>query len=189
MTAAPAAGCSCRRVALIGPRGSGKSTVAAILARRLGWVRLETDHILTALAGFTIREMFDRFGEAEFRRREALIIRRVVTIEPAVIDAGGGAVLDATSRRLLHDCGLCVWLTGETDVLARRIRADAASAAARPSLTGREIGDEMRHVLRQRQRLYAETATLRIDTTQLDPAQVAGRILRRLGMTTTEPGP
>jgi len=189
MNAARAAAVGLSRIVLIGPRGSGKSTVGAILARRLGWVLLETDQIITTLAGRTIREIFECFGEAEFRRREALVVRRVVTIEPAVISAGGGAVLDAESRLLLRRAGLCVWLTGDPDELARRVRADAASAADRPSLTGREVGDEMRCVLRDRERLYAETATLRIDTTQLDPGRAAEAILRRLGVVTTEPRP
>ena len=180
---------TCRRVVLIGPRGSGKSSVAAIVSQRPGWPRFETDRILTLLAGRSIREIFEHFGEAEFRRREALLIQRLVTIEPAVISAGGGAVLDATSRRLLRGCGLCVWLTADPDELARRVRSDAASAADRPSLTGREIGDEMRDVLRQRESLYARTASLRIDTTQRSPAQVADVILHRLGVATTEPRP
>ncbi|MBK9129351.1 MAG: shikimate kinase [Phycisphaerales bacterium] len=161
---------------LIGARGSGKSTVAAALAARLGWTCVDTDALIEARAGTTIRAIFERLGEAEFRRIEAAIVDEVCGGSGQVISVGGGAVLSDRNRAALRRAGPCVWLTASAETLAARIEADPRTAQTRPPLTARAGIEEVRYLLAQRGPLYAELASLTIDTTNRSAVGVADAI-------------
>jgi len=167
------------RVFLIGPRGSGKSTVARLLAGRLGWAWLDADSVLEERAGRSVRAVFVGEGEAGFRQREADVLAELAALERHVIATGGGAVLRADNRERLRSAGVVVWLTADADTLWGRIAADACTAERRPALGGGGR-EEVVEVLRRREALYRDCAHHVIDTAGRSPEEVAAAVLARL---------
>jgi shikimate kinase len=167
------------RIFLIGPRGSGKSTVAALVAERLGLGWLDADELLESRAGQTIRALFATEGEAGFRRREADLLDELCRTASGVIATGGGVVLREENRLRLRQAGFVVWLTADVDTLWRRIAGDAATAERRPNLGvgGRE---EVAQVVAAREPLYRACADLVIDTSRQTPEQAAEAIVAAL---------
>ncbi|MBI3861181.1 MAG: shikimate kinase [Planctomycetia bacterium] len=162
-------------ITLIGYRGSGKSTVAAGLAARLGCDWTDADSVIEQAAGKTIREIFESEGEPGFRRREREAIAGLLQRDKLVLAAGGGAILNADTRREMQAAGPVVWLQASAGVLAGRIAADPATAARRPNLAGGGL-DEITRLLAEREPLYRECAKLSIFTDQLAVPEIVERI-------------
>ena len=137
------------RLYLIGPRGSGKSTVGRLLAERLGWGFADADEVLETLAGCTIADIFRAEGEAGFREREADILRELAKRERHVIACGGGVILRPANRALLHSTGHCVWLTGDPKILCERLECDPSTGSRRPALTDLPGPAEIERILRR----------------------------------------
>src|SRR5271170_3656293 len=91
-----------RRIVLVGFMGAGKSTTGPILAERLGWRFIDTDHYLQAKTGCSISEMFLEQGEAAFRQLEAEVFAELHRDDELVIALGGGAVETESTRSLLE---------------------------------------------------------------------------------------
>jgi shikimate kinase len=161
------------RVVLIGARGAGKSTVALLLAARLGLPPVDTDAIVERETG---RSIADLLADGSFRDRERAVLAHVLAAGPAVVAAGGGAVLWDGFRDAARAWRV-VWLDADPEVLARRIRDDART---RPSLTGERADLEVEAVVRARAERYRAAAWRRVDTTALDPAAVVDRIEKLL---------
>jgi shikimate kinase len=109
-----------RPVVLVGLMGVGKSTVGRRLARRLGLPFVDSDTEIEDAAGLTAAEVFDRFGEQEFRDGERRLVARLVEEEVRVIATGGGAFVDPRTRELLKDRAITVWLDAPVAILADR---------------------------------------------------------------------
>lgn len=175
MSAAPPA-----NVVLIGLRGCGKSSVGRDVAGRLGWTFVDTDEHVERSAERSIREIFERHGEPHFRRLEAQAVERAARGREQVIAVGGGAILSEHNRQILRHGGVCVWLTAPPEELQRRLLADPRTPGLRPALTSQPPLEELQHLLRARQALYAATAHHTIDTVGQSVAEVAERILQLL---------
>jgi len=167
-------------IALIGPRGCGKTTVGRILARLLGGECVDTDELVAGRAGRSIAEIFANEGEADFRRRESKAIREVVQATPAVISVGGGAVLHQQNLDALRAVAILVWLTAPAEVLYQRISTDLATANSRPPLTQQSGVEEVRRLLAERSPNYQRAADLQIETVDRDPREIAEEIVRRV---------
>ena len=137
---------------------------------------VDTDERIEARAGMSIAEVFDAEGEAGFRRREREVIVDLEGERPAVVSAGGGAVLDSANVQSLRRLGKLVWLTATADVLWSRIQDDDRSRDTRPSLTALPGCDEIAHLLRTRESAYREASDLTIDTTDVTPEGAARSI-------------
>jgi shikimate kinase len=166
-------------VTLIGYRGSGKSTVAPPLAARLGWEWADADALVEAAAKCSIREIFATEGEPAFRQRERQAISELLARDRLVLAAGGGAVLNADTRRDLRAAGPVVWLRAGIETLAERIVGDPTTAGRRPNLAGGGI-DEISRLLALREPLYRECATLIVDTDGLVASEIVERIFGQL---------
>ncbi|MBN2446541.1 MAG: shikimate kinase [Phycisphaerae bacterium] len=177
---APAAGVA--NVVLIGYRGSGKTSVGRAIATRLGWDFIDTDEMIEAEAGRSVREIFEADGETGFRKLEAAAIERVASGRHQVISVGGGAVLAAENRRHLRAAGRCVWLTAPAAVLHARMGADPLNASLRPALTSEGGLEEVIHVLAAREPLYHELADCIIDTESRTIDELAELVLNELGI-------
>jgi shikimate kinase len=175
----------CHLVFLIGPRGSGKSTVARLLAERLGWDWVDADDLLERRAGRSIRALFAAEGEAGFRAREAALLEELCGLRRHVVATGGGVVLRPASRELLRASGWVVWLSADADTLWARMQGDATTAERRPNLSGGGR-DEVVAVLRQREPLYRACAHLTVSTAERTPAEVASLVMGHWSMTHDE---
>jgi shikimate kinase len=165
-------------LALVGYRGTGKSTVGRIVASRVDRPFLDVDSEIEARAGRSIAAIFAEWGEPAFRDWEERTLRELAVRYPgAVLATGGGAVLRPANRRLLADFGLVIWLQAEPAELARRLQADLDIGSRRPSLTPAGTIAEIAHVLDSRRTLYHEVADASIDTLGRTPGEIAELIL------------
>jgi len=165
------------RIVLTGFMGAGKTTVGAILARRLGWDFVDSDRIVEARAGCTIGEIFSREGEQAFREKEAAAIRDIAKSEHLVIGLGGGAVEAAATREFLSSLSdtLIVFLEAPLETLLARC-AGHEDGPVRPVLADR---DRLSERWSRRLPWYAQ-AHLTVETGGLSPEEVADWIIRRL---------
>lgn len=167
------------RITLIGYRGCGKSTLAPLLARRLGCDWVDADVVIEQQAGCTIKEIFAREGEPGFRQREAAVLADLLRRDPVVSAAGGGAILNPQTRQSMRAAGPVVWLQAPLDTLAARIAGDATTAERRPNLAGGGTA-EIAQLLAFREPLYREAATLTVDAGNRSPADLVDEILAQL---------
>lgn len=169
-----------KAISLIGYRGSGKSSAAPLLAERLGWEWVDADTQIEMLTGKTIRDIFEFQGEISFRDIESVVISNLAFRESVVIATGGGAVLRPDNRQRLKEAGPVVWLQASLQTLWKRIQGDPRSASSRPSLTGRDPMTEIEMLLAEREPLYAETATVVVNTDGLSVERIVDEILTEL---------
>src|SRR6188768_1338432 len=97
-------------IALIGYRGTGKTTVAEQLAMRLGWDWVDADHVVELRAGKSIAEIFAEQGQDAFRELEAAVVAELCGRQRTVVALGGGAVMREANRHALRQCQQVVWL-------------------------------------------------------------------------------
>jgi shikimate kinase len=109
-----------RPIVLVGLMGVGKSTVGRRLAKRLGLPFIDSDSAIEDAAGYSPAEIFERYGEQDFRDGERRLVARLVDGEIRVIATGGGAYVDPRTREMLNDRTITVWLDAPVDILADR---------------------------------------------------------------------
>ena len=109
-----------RPVVLVGLMGVGKSTVGRRLAKRLGLSFVDSDAEIADAAGYSPAEIFERFGEQDFRDGERRLVARLIEGDVRVIATGGGAYVDPRTRKLLNERAITVWLDAPVDILAER---------------------------------------------------------------------
>jgi shikimate kinase len=161
---------------LVGYRGSGKSTIAHLVAERLDWGWLDTDVEIERRAGKTIAEIFADEGEPAFRDRESRVLEDVSQRSKLVLALGGGIVLAEQNRHCLKTRGRTAWLMAKPETLWRRISADSSTAQRRPNLTTGGGLAEVEAILAARTPLYRQCADWVVDTEGRTPAEVAGEI-------------
>jgi shikimate kinase len=165
-------------LALVGYRGTGKTTVGKILAKRLDRPFLDADLEIEVRAGCSIPSIFAEWGEPTFREWEERTLRELVRDHPgAVLATGGGAVIRQASRDLLRAFGQVVWLQAGPDELARRLNADYQQGVERPALTSVGTIAEIASVLEARRALYREIADVAVETSGRTPGEIAELIL------------
>ncbi|MGW3402051.1 shikimate kinase [Streptomyces zhihengii] len=169
-------------IVLVGPMGSGKSTVGELLAARLGVAFRDTDADIVAAEGREISDIFVDEGEAHFRALERAAVAAAVAAHTGVLALGGGSVLDDGTRELLGGLPV-VYLSMEAEEAARRVGLNQARPllAVNPRRQWRELMDARRH-------LYTEVARAVVATDDRNPAEVADAVLDALELKTATPG-
>lgn len=165
---------------LIGLRGTGKSTIAQLVAERLGWSWCDADCEIERRAGKSIKEIFDEEGEPAFRDWETQVVADLAQRDRTVLALGGGAVVRGENRAALARQGKIVWLTASPETLWARIQADVTTAARRPNLSTSGGINEIIATLDARRDIYRQCAHLEVNTEEKTPAQVADAILEQL---------
>ncbi|MFJ2786369.1 MULTISPECIES: shikimate kinase [unclassified Streptomyces] len=163
-------------VVLVGPMGSGKSTVGALLAERLGAPYRDTDADIVAAEGREISDIFVEDGEERFRALERDAVAAAVAGHEGVLALGGGAVLDAGTRALLAGRPVA-YLSMDVDEAVRRVGLNTARPllAVNPRRQWRELMEARRH-------LYTEVARVVVSTDDRTPEEVADAVLAALDL-------
>lgn len=179
------------RIAFIGMRGSGKTTLGRLIAETFGFPLVDCDKELETRLGMPIRDMFSQFGEDWFRDQESACLADLVQGDRWIMACGGGVILREQNRSLLRERGLVVWLDAPAEILAERVTRDPWSATGRPPLIGSKkietcpekknsntisvrpfetVRTELEQVLADRKSLYEKTAHLRFPTGEGSPS-------------------
>jgi shikimate kinase len=161
-------------VVLVGPPGSGKSTIAALLSERLGAPHRDTDTDIEAGAGKPISDIFVDEGETHFRALERAAIVAALRDDGQVLSLGGGAILDADTRADLAGHNV-VFLDVTLGEASKRV----GLGVARPLLLG-NVRTQLRNLMEARRPLYVEVAKLTVLTDGKTPAEIADEILEHL---------
>ncbi len=170
---------------LTGFMGTGKSSIAPILARRLAWTFIDSDEVLVARAGKSIAAIFESEGEAQFRKLEREVIANISSHRPicplsgnplpAVIATGGGVLMDEANYHALNHAGVIICLSARPEVIARRVER---SRTRRPKLLegGKPLGERIAELMAQRKDAYARAEAI-VDTSDLNVERAADRVL------------
>lgn len=167
---------------LVGPPGSGKSTVGKVLGRRLGVAFTDVDARVEERVGTTIAEMFTTQGEPAFRAVEREVVAELLATDCGVLALGGGSVLAEETRILLKAHRVVSLQVSLADGIRR-----TGMSVARPLLAGVNPRATFRTLLEARAPLYTEVATIEVDTAKRSANQVAAAVLAGLGLEAVEP--
>ena len=161
---------------LIGPMGSGKTTVGTLLATAMRREFIDSDKILEQRTGMSVAKIFECEGEKEFRHRETQIIAELVQRNNIVLATGGGAVLDPENRRLLGARGTVIYLHASVDTQLRRLSADRS----RPLLQDTDPAAVLTRLATEREPLYRELSDHRVNMDRLAAREACEHILEWL---------
>ncbi len=161
---------------LVGPMGAGKTAVGRQLARALHLPFVDSDVEIEERTGVDIAFIFEKEGEDGFRKREAALIDELTQREGIVLATGGGAVVDADSRRYLGGRGFVVYLHTSVDQQLARTRR----GRTRPLLENDDPRATLTALLDMRDPLYREIADLVVETDRRKVRSVTGEIIERL---------
>ncbi|MCK6555600.1 shikimate kinase [Candidatus Binatia bacterium] len=165
-------------VVLVGYRGTGKSSVAAVVARELGLTVVSLDAEIVRRAGKSIPEIVAEIGWPGFRDLEEEIVRTCAARDGQVIDCGGGVIEREANFAPLRAAGPVFWLRASTRTIVERIGGDTQ----RPSLTGtKSFTDEVEEVLARRRPLYGRIAHHVVDTDGRTVEEVAREVVEGVG--------
>ncbi len=163
-------------IALIGMMGTGKTSLGKVLAGRLGWRFVDTDHQIEAQQGQTITEIFASQGETAFRAMEAQTIKETVQAGgQCIIATGGGCVENEDSLRLLSEGTILVWLQSSPEEIFARIQQDPA----RPLLQDADPLQRLTDLLVRRKPFYAKAA-IHVYTNDEKPLETLEFLLEKL---------
>lgn len=147
---------------LIGPRASGKTTLAALLARELCLPCCDMDERIVQKAGVSIADMVQEHGWEAFRALETQVLTELCAEEAQVVATGGGVVLAAGNRELLKATGLTLYLQADAGVLLARLE-QAPLEDQRPALSDLPLKRELETTLQEREPLYTASADVVLD--------------------------
>lgn len=164
-----------RSIVLVGLMGAGKSAIGRRLAARLGLPFVDADAEIERAAGMSIREIFERFGEASFRAGERRVIARLLAGPQIVLATGGGAFMDPETRALVRARGRSVWLKVDLPILVRRV----SGRSDRPLLAGGDPASVLADLARKRYPIYAEADVI-VPCRDEAPEQTTSRVLNAL---------
>ncbi|WP_179957010.1 shikimate kinase [Amycolatopsis anabasis] len=165
------------RAVIVGPPGSGKSTVGRLLAERLGVTFRDTDDDIVARAGKSISDIFTTDGEPAFRALEEETIATALAEHDGVLALGGGAVLARGTRERLAGHPVVFLNVGMSEGVRR-----VGLSTARPLLSGVNPRATYKELLDARLPVYREVAAVEVDTDTRTPAEVVAAIAEALGV-------
>lgn len=161
-------------IVLIGMRGSGKSTIGKLLAKKLNRKFIETDNLIVEKAGMSIPNIVKRYGWKKFRQLENAVVKKIYQYTNHVIATGGGVILKEENVKLLKKNGFLIWLIAKPETLINRIGNDPN----RPSLTGKSLKEDIQITLKERLPLYQRAADSSVTTDNKSPDEIVKLILK-----------
>lgn len=171
---AAAGGAAVERVALIGLRGAGKSTLGRMVADRLGWPFVELNKEIESQHGLAAAEIFALYGQEGYRNLEKQTLQKLVSRPgPMMLATAGGVVADPLTFDLVRSSFFTVWLKAKPEEHMRRVRAQGD---LRPMGQDRSAMAELRGILKSREPLYAQARAV-VDTSGLPVKEAAARLM------------
>lgn len=164
-------------IILCGFMGCGKTTVGKVLAAATGRRFVDMDTCIEKAAGMTVSEIFRRYGEADFRRRERDCCRTLAAEKGLVIAAGGGALTFTENAEVLKKTGVIVYLQVSPETVLQRLQGDTT----RPLLQRQDKEAAVEELMAERAPLYRKAASIVISG-ENDAREVAVRILEAVGL-------
>lgn len=165
-----------RNIILIGPMGSGKSTIGNIIAKRLHREFQDSDHFIEARTGVDIARIFDIEGEQGFRDRESNALAELLSQNNRVIATGGGSVLREENQKLLKQKGYIIFLDTSVNQQMQRLSRDKK----RPLLQTENPRERLEALFEQRHPIYLDLADLAIKTDKRVARRLAADIINQL---------
>ena len=175
-----------RPLVLVGLMGVGKTTIGRMVAQYLDLPFFDADEAIEEASRMTIPDIFERFGEEEFRRLERRVVARLLDDGPMVLATGGGAFVNGETRAAIRDGARTVWLRAELDVLVERT---ARRKNKRPLLRDGDPRAILKRLMEERHPIYAE-ADLVVESERQRREAVASKLVHALaGAASTGPAP
>jgi shikimate kinase len=165
-----------RSIVFVGLMGAGKTAIGRKVAGELGLPFVDSDQEIEAASRMTIPELFERYGEAEFRALEQRVIARVLETGPQVLSTGGGAFMNAHTREIIASHSVSVWLKADIDVLMERV----SKKQNRPLLKTADPRATMERLMAERYPVYA-TADVTVVTRDERKEVIAAEVIASLG--------
>lgn len=160
------------KIILTGMRGSGKTTIATLLGKKLDWKVLDTDALIEKMVKMPLADYIRKNDWPKFRAVEKRVVKKIATKDKVVIATGGGTMMDAANRKLLKKNSFVVLLTAPIGILQKRID----KTNDRPSLTGASPTAELKKVWLEREKQYKKIASIIIKNTE-KPTKIVKKIL------------
>jgi shikimate kinase len=164
-----------RSIVFVGLMGAGKTAIGRKLSQMLGLPFVDSDHEIETVSRMTIAELFEQYGETEFRALEARVIERLLKGGPQIFSTGGGAFMNQQTRLGVAERGVSVWLRADLDLLMQRV----SKKPSRPLLKNPDPRAVMARLMEERYPVYA-TADITIVTRDERREVIAGEVLEAL---------
>jgi shikimate kinase len=168
-----------RSIVFVGLMGAGKTAIGRRVATELGLPFVDSDHEIEEASRMTVPELFELYGEAEFRSLEQRVILRILETGPQVLSTGGGAFMNADTREVIASRGVSVWLKADIDVLMERV----SKKQNRPLLRTPDPRGTMERLMAERYPVYAGadvTVVTRDERKEVIAAEVIEALAERL---------
>jgi shikimate kinase len=164
-----------RPIVLVGLMGAGKSCIGKRLAGHLSLPFVDADREIEAAAGCSIPDIFARHGEKDFRDGERRVIQRLLGNPVHVLATGGGAFVDPSTRALVKERALSIWIRADLDLLLKRV----SRRNDRPLLQNVDPRTKLAELIDQRHPFY-EQADIIVDSADGPPEVTLGRVMEAL---------
>ncbi len=170
-----------KTIVLVGLMGAGKTCIGTRLAAKLGLPFVDADTEIEQAAGCSVPDIFELYGESEFREGERRVIARLLKGPVQVLATGGGAFMDTATRQDVRDRAISVWLRADLNLLVNR----TGRRANRPLLRNVNRREMLERLIKERHPIYAE-ADLVIDSAREAPDITVDRLIGALEQFTGE---
>jgi len=165
-----------RAIVFVGLMGAGKTAIGRRVAQALALPFVDSDHEIETVSRMSVPELFERYGEPEFRALEQRVIDRLLREGPRVVSTGGGAFMNAATRSAVAERGVSIWLKAEIGLLMERV----ARNQNRPLLRNADPRAVMEKLMAERYPVYA-TADITVETRDAGREIIAQETLQALG--------
>ena len=164
-----------RTITLVGLMGAGKSAIGRKIAAILRLPFIDADTEIEAAAKMAVTDIFENYGEPEFRRVEVSVIKRVLENGPQILATGGGAFMNKQTQTNIHESGISLWLDADIDLLMERV----SKKSTRPLLKKPNPRGIMLDLMKERYPIYAQ-AEITIKSDDISKDEMAARVITKL---------
>jgi shikimate kinase len=164
-----------RSIVFVGLMGAGKTAIGRRVASTLGLPFTDSDQEIESVSRMSVAELFERYGETEFRSLEQRVILRVMEGGPQVLSTGGGAFMNAQTRAAIADHGVSVWLKADIDILMDRV----SKKQNRPLLKTADPRATLEKLMLERYPVYA-LADVTVPTREEHKEVIAAEVIEAL---------